>query len=256
MQLRRLNKRYGGCGASPSAATRRCGRPGALGSLELLHRRALGEHARTLVERGAALTGQLLAFSRHQRLNTAALDLDDLVAASAGMLRNTLGGTIRIATELDPGVWPVLADRNQLELVLLNLAINARDAMPEGGTITIATAIETTGPPQRPEHPPAGEWAAVAMTDTGSGMAPEILDRAFEPFFTTKPAGRGSLPNWPAGWPRPCGDAAADAGRRNSAGWPRVVVGNDSCAAETAGLALLPQTATALRFPERHMPSL
>jgi PAS domain S-box-containing protein len=170
-----------------------------IGSLELLHGRTLDENARILVERalqaaerGAMLTGQLLAFSRHQRLDATALDLNDLVAASVGMLRSTLGGTIRIEMALDPKLWPVLADRNQLELVLLNLAINARDAMPEGGTITIATGIETTGTPERPEHPPAGEWAVVAMSDTGSGMAPEILDRAFEPFFTTKPAGRGS----------------------------------------------------------------
>jgi len=143
-------------------------------------------------ERGAKLTAQLLAFSRRQRLEPTAVDVNALVRGLTEMLRGTIGGAVRVETALSDDVWPAFADPTQLELVMLNLAINARDAMQGGGTITIATRNAVLGPPTRPEEPQPGEYVALAVADTGTGIAPDVLARVFEPFFTTKEIGKGS----------------------------------------------------------------
>ncbi|MET0338872.1 MAG: response regulator, partial [Caulobacter sp.] len=106
---------------------------------------------------------------------------------------SSIGGAVRIETTLQPDLWPALVDATQIELVILNLAINARDAMVVGGCLTIETAnVAVTGPQTRPEQPLPGEYVMVAVSDTGTGMPPEVVKRAFEPFFTTKEVGKGS----------------------------------------------------------------
>jgi len=172
-----------------------------LGNLEMLASRLepdnarahrLVANAREAAERGATLTTQLLAFSRKQRLMPEPVDVNRIIQGMGGLLQSTIGATIRIHTVLADPVWPALADPMQLELVVLNLAINARDAVKRGGAITIETANTTLGPPQRPEEPVAGDYVMVAVSDTGTGMTPAVLDRVFEPFFTTKEVGKGS----------------------------------------------------------------
>ncbi len=143
-------------------------------------------------ERGASLTSQLLAFSRQQRMNAEPVDLNRVISGMTALLQSTIGATTRIEIAPAAKLWPALADTAQLELVLLNLAINSRDAMANGGTITIATGNATVGPPRRPEEPPAGDYAFVAVSDIGAGIPPDILDKVFDPFFTTKEVGRGS----------------------------------------------------------------
>jgi PAS domain S-box-containing protein len=172
-----------------------------IGNLELLEARLDGTNeaaakplaaAVAAADRGARLTAQLLAFSRQQRMTPEPVDLNQIVGGMGGLLHSTLGATSRIETVLAANLWPALADASQIELVLLNLAINARDAMPGGGTIQIATGNVTLGPPERPEEPPAGDYAMVCVADTGTGIPPSILDKVFDPFFTTKDIGRGS----------------------------------------------------------------
>ena len=150
-------------------------------------------HMRNAAERGASLTGQLLAFSRRQGLEPKSTDLADLVASMRELLQSTMGGGIRVRTSIEPDLWPALVDPNQIELVVLNLAINARDAMPDGGDLTVETAnvrVNETG--SLADLPAAGDYVALSVTDTGTGMTPEVLARAFEPFFTTKEIGKGS----------------------------------------------------------------
>jgi PAS domain S-box-containing protein len=169
-----------------------------LGNLELLER-VVGEgpalrHVRSAVhaaERGAKLAEQLLAFSRKQRLSPKPVDIDRLVAGMQDLLQRTLGALIVIETRLDAAPWPAMADANQIEIVILNLAINARDAMAGGGTLTIATSTVSLAAGDDPELAP-GDYVVVAVTDTGSGMSEEVRTRAFEPFFTTKEVGKGS----------------------------------------------------------------
>ncbi len=150
------------------------------------------EHMRAAADRGSRLTGQLLAFARKQRLDPRPIDLNEVVTGMQPLLHSAIGGTVGIKVALEPALWPALADRGQLELAILNLAINARDAVPVGGSLAIETANAVLGPPVRPEDPPAGEYVMVVVRDRGAGMAPEVLARAIEPFFTTKEPGRGS----------------------------------------------------------------
>ena len=144
--------------------------------------------------RGAGLTRQLLAFSRKQELHVEHVALNRLVLGMHDMMRRTLGETITIETELQADAWPVLADVGQTESALLNLALNARDAMPRGGRITIVTANRTIDDRHGAAHPgvDAGDYVMLEMSDTGSGMAPEVLERVFDPFFTTKEVGKGT----------------------------------------------------------------
>lgn len=141
--------------------------------------------------RGAALTQRLLAFSRRQTLKPEPTDLDELIGASAEIFGRTLGETVRVVRQRTPGLGLAMIDRNQFEDALLNLGVNARDAMPKGGTLTLSTSevvVESGGA----DDTPPGRYVAVAVADTGGGMTPEVLARAFDPFFTTKEVGRGS----------------------------------------------------------------
>jgi signal transduction histidine kinase len=143
-------------------------------------------------ERGAQLTAQMLAFSRRQKLEPRAVDLNEVVGGMHDLLQSTMGGSVKIETRLQPELWPAMIDPTQIELVILNLAINARDAMEVGGGLVVETGNATLGPPQRPEEPPPGEYVMICVSDNGSGMTQEVRDRVFEPFFTTKEVGKGS----------------------------------------------------------------
>ncbi|RVU17248.1 response regulator [Methylobacterium oryzihabitans] len=148
---------------------------------------------RGAAERGARLTAQLLAFSRRQRLEPKPVQLNQTVASMRDLLQSSIGGAVRIEMTLQPDLWSALVDATQIELIILNLAINARDAMAVGGCLTIETAnVHLTAPPARPEEPAAGDYVMVAVSDTGTGIRPEVLARVFEPFFTTKEVGKGS----------------------------------------------------------------
>ncbi|MGK7866241.1 two-component system sensor histidine kinase NtrB [Falsiroseomonas sp. E2-1-a20] len=166
--------------------------------LALLGRRALAtedlallvEAQRTL-ERGAALTSRLLGFSRQQPLERSPVDFNRSLAEMAMLLGRTLGRNVRIAAHCAPELWPALADRNQVELAIMNLAINARDAMPEGGELTLTTRNATIASRQD-SGLEVGDYVAIAMRNTGTGMSAEVLARALEPFFTTKPPSQGT----------------------------------------------------------------
>lgn len=143
--------------------------------------------------RAASLTQRLLAFSRRQALWPQPLDANRLVGEMSELLCRTLGETIRLDTVLAGGLWPVHADSNQLENAIVNLAVNARDAMPEGGRLTIETANCHLDAAYAARHAiPEGQYVMVAVTDTGIGMPPEVQAKAFDPFYTTKPIGKGT----------------------------------------------------------------
>ncbi|MEQ1785043.1 MAG: ATP-binding protein, partial [Hyphomonadaceae bacterium] len=145
-------------------------------------------------KRAATLTARLLAFARKQPLSPETLDANRLVANMSELLRRTLGEQVSIETVLAGGLWSVLADPSQLENSLLNLAVNARDAMPDGGRITIETSnthLDDAYAARQAEVAP-GQYVMIAVTDNGPGMPPEVLAKAFEPFFTTKPVGKGT----------------------------------------------------------------
>ncbi|MFF7064530.1 response regulator [Pseudomonas sp. NPDC008258] len=150
-------------------------------------------HIREAGERGAKLTSQLLAFSRRQRLEPVPLNLNQTLAGLEELLRRTLGGNVSVRLDLDQALWQALTDPTQTEMIILNLAINARDAMPEGGQLTLTTRnTRIDAHPQRPEDPDPGEYVMLSICDTGCGMSEDVLAKVFEPFFTTKDIGKGS----------------------------------------------------------------
>jgi CheY-like chemotaxis protein len=156
-------------------------------------RREIGEIHKA-GERAAALTRQLLAFSRKQVLVAKSVNLNEIVSGMSVMVRRLIGENIEFATLLDPELRTVLADPGQFEQVVLNLAVNARDAMPSGGTITISTAnVDLAAQEDRDGYIlPAGRYARLEVADTGCGMDEETKARMFEPFFTTKERGKGT----------------------------------------------------------------
>lgn len=154
----------------------------------------LVKEALDVTRTGADLTQRLLAFSRRQTLHPSRIDIDDLVLSISGLLRRTLGEKIRIDTSGPQNLWPVMVDRGQLENTLINLAINARDAMPDGGRLSIRAENLTTGDivdnsllDMQP-----GDYVRLSISDTGTGMPDDVLERAFEPFFTTKTGQHGT----------------------------------------------------------------
>jgi signal transduction histidine kinase len=180
-----------------------------LGNLELMERRVapavrssteadaerlrkLIERASNAVQRGAQLTSRLLAFSRRQRLAARPTDLNQIIADLVTLATSTLGRRVRVSTHLAADLPLAMVDPSQVEAALLNLCLNARDAMQDGGELTISTGMEELGQGSRPDDPPAGLYVRVSIADTGTGMAPDVVSRAFEPFFTTKgPGGTG-----------------------------------------------------------------
>jgi len=142
-------------------------------------------------QRAAALTQRLLAFSRRQSLDSRTVELNELVGSVQHLLRSTLGETIRIQTAISQTPLRANLDSNQFESALLNLAINARDAMPDGGELQLQTMHVHVADGEVPTIP-AGEYAVVSVSDSGTGMPPEVVERIFEPFFTTKPIGKGT----------------------------------------------------------------
>lgn len=154
----------------------------------------LADMAMQAALRGAELTRQLLAFSRRQSLEPKVFDLNGLVRGTTQLLRRTLGERIVIDQQLAEPLWPTIADPAQVESALVNLAINARDAMPEGGRLTIETGNKHLDEHYAAENADVtpGDYVMLAVSDTGTGIPPELLDRVFEPFFTTKSEGQGS----------------------------------------------------------------
>ena len=170
-----------------------------IGSLDLAHRRCDDKQVLRLVgnaiqaaERGASLTAQLLAFSRRQRLSPATIDINKVITGMSDMLSRTIGPDIEIETDLEDQLWGALADPTQLEVMILNLVINARDAMPQGGKVAIRTRNIAEVPTSVVADLDAGHYVAISVADNGPGMSPEVLARAFEPFFTTKEYGKGT----------------------------------------------------------------
>jgi PAS domain S-box-containing protein len=174
-----------------------------IGSLDLLERRIGPGDARARryvhaaaegARRAANLTQRLLAFSRQQPLRPEPLEPNKLVAGMSDLLRHSLGSDVRLETVLAGGLWRTHADPNQLENVILNLAVNARDAMPDGGRLTVETQNAHLDERYSAAHPGVlpGQYVLIAVTDTGAGMPPDVVARAFDPFFTTKEVGKGT----------------------------------------------------------------
>jgi PAS domain S-box-containing protein len=172
------------------------------GNIELVQERVKGDpklsemidYALRASERGASLTKRLLAYSRQQPLAPKPVDIAVLISGMTDLLRRALGETVEVKTHMAPGLWPTRVDPNELEHAMLNLAVNARDAMPNGGTLTIETEnthLDKAYAENNIEVKP-GAYVVIAITDTGTGMAKEVIDHVFEPFYTTKPIGQGS----------------------------------------------------------------
>jgi signal transduction histidine kinase/CheY-like chemotaxis protein len=170
-----------------------------LGSLDLASRRApddprltrLLQNATYAAERGASLTQRLLSFSRQRDLRLQAVDVNQVITGMNDLLTRTLGGVMRIERHLHDGLWTAMVDPDQLELAILNLCINARDAMAENGILTLSTRNETVEEGRITELS-GGEYVVISVADTGSGIPPEVLARVLEPFFTTKEVGKGT----------------------------------------------------------------
>ena len=156
--------------------------------------RELVDQTLRAVHRGSDLTHRLLAYARRQPLAPSSIDCADLIDGMKEVLTRTLGERVQLEVAVGPDAWRAHADPSQVEDMLMNLALNARDAMPEGGRLTIACANETLGPGANTRFPEAmpGDYVRLSVADTGTGMTPEVLDKAIEPFFTTKPFGKGS----------------------------------------------------------------
>jgi signal transduction histidine kinase len=174
-----------------------------IGNIELLRERLwhdprdadeLAQEAFAAALRGAELVRQLLAFARRQPLQPKRVDADQLITACAKLLRRTLAANIEVTLDLGGDIWPILADPTQLEAAITNLATNARDAMPQGGRLTISTAnapLDAAYATQHPEVVP-GDYVVIGVSDSGTGIPAAALGKIFEPFFTTKPEGRGT----------------------------------------------------------------
>ena len=170
-----------------------------LGGIGLIERRfELDDEQRRIVgmtrhaaEQGAELVGRLLSFARRQKLRPGPIDIGQLSESVTELLAPTLGGLVRLDWQAQDGVWPVYADGAQLELALMNLIINARDAMPEGGTVLL-TARNAEAQPGNALKVAPGDYVVLAVNDTGSGIAPDLLAQVTEPFFTTKEIGKGT----------------------------------------------------------------
>jgi CheY-like chemotaxis protein len=168
------------------------------GAFELIRRKpddtvrvtAWSENGISAAERGASLTRQLLAFSRSQKLELRPFVAGELIGEMRELLVRTLGPNIELAFELHEDHVPVMSDRTQLELAVLNLAINARDAMPGGGRLTVSTGVRNVVDGDPLLEP--GDYVELSVADTGEGMPPEVMERAFDPFFTTKGVGKGT----------------------------------------------------------------
>jgi signal transduction histidine kinase len=173
-----------------------------VGSLDMAKRRGDGDPAQMRrhidtafdgAERAAALVARLLAFSRRQPLSPVALDANRLITGMSDLLRRTLGEQVTVETALTGGLWHCFADPGQLENAILNLAVNARDAMEGGdGRLTIATANVTVAETEEAIELAPGEYVSISVADTGIGMAADVIERAFDPFFTTKEVGKGT----------------------------------------------------------------
>jgi CheY-like chemotaxis protein len=165
---------------------------GSLGNKEALFER-LTDGALRGADRAASLTRQLLAFSRQQALDPQPIEPAALIAGTLELLRRSLGEQIIVDASASPEIWTAFADAHQLESALLNLAVNARDAMPSGGRLTISVAnVQIGAAASRYDELTPGDYVVISVTDTGTGMSPAIAAKAFDPFFTTKVSGQGS----------------------------------------------------------------
>jgi two-component system NtrC family sensor kinase len=169
------------------------------GHAQLLHMRAQDSKVLrgldailTATRRGEALTRQLLSFARRQRLSPTVIALQNQVRVIADMLSSSLRGDIQFECDVPADIWPVRADETEFELALVNVTVNARDAMPEGGTLKLAARNVSLTPSSQPNLGLTGDFVAVTVSDTGSGMPASVLSHVFEPFFTTKEHGKGT----------------------------------------------------------------
>jgi signal transduction histidine kinase/CheY-like chemotaxis protein len=169
------------------------------GNLDLLRTRGGGngpdrqlDAIERAARRGESLTRHLLSFSRRQTLHPSVFPLTERLPELIELIRPSLRGDVEIRLDIEPHVWPVEVDTSELELALLNIAVNARDAMPHGGSLVVAAGNRTLRAPEAPPDVNPGEYVAISLSDTGQGIPADVLPRVFEPFYTTKDSGRGS----------------------------------------------------------------